>query len=67
MPKRLTTYEAIKKFKVIHRDKNKLELCKQNGIDILYFSYKKILPKQYHSKIFTNIEELYKNIKTLNT
>lgn len=43
---------------IMKRDKEKFELCKQNNINLIYYSYKKLLPKEYHSFIFTNVEKI---------
>lgn len=40
-------------------DKNKIKLCKKNGIKLLYFTYEKTAPDKLHGK------RMYKNVKKL--
>ena len=36
--------------------------CKNNNIKILYFTYEKEIPNTYYDKIYTNENELIKDI-----
>lgn len=49
----------------IERDKRKFEKCKDNGIEIMYFTYEKEneIPQMYFNKIFTNENEIITEIK----
>lgn len=49
--------------KTIQRDINKYNLCKQNNIDILYFTNEKNIPEEYIGELLTNEEDLLKRIQ----
>lgn len=50
--------------KILERDERKYNICKENGIRILYYTNCKpdIIPDVYHDKIFTNISDLLDEI-----
>lgn len=51
--------------KIIERDKRKFNISKENGIEILYFTYEKEneIPKKYLNKIYKNEDEIITEIK----
>lgn len=50
--------------KIKERDIRKYNICKENNIKILYFTYdKRILPKEYFDKIYIDEKELIYDIK----
>jgi len=50
--------------KIKQRDKFKFNICQENGVKLLYYAKESnYLPKKYHSEIFTNTDELLKEIK----
>ena len=56
---------AVKKYiKQQKNDYEKFLLCKENGIELLYFTYDKTIPNNYYSKIYTNEKELLDSILT---
>ena len=52
--------ESFNKLK--ERDQRKFEICKENGIDILYYSNSKKTPNDYYNEIYHDTEELLKTI-----
>ena len=50
--------------KVKERDIRKYNKCKNNGISIYYLSFESNIQKDYFEKIYTDIDELIKTIKT---
>lgn len=51
-----------KYYKTSAYDKQKYDLCKENGIKLLYFSKENDLPLDYYDNIYTNEEELLNEI-----
>ena len=67
--KPITRYGGKKEFiKTIERDKRKFLKSKENGIEILYFTYEKEneIPKEYLNTIYINENEIIKDIKNKN-
>ena len=48
--------------RVVYRDKLKFNLCKEHGIEILYFTNERKYPSSYMNDIYTNLEELLSKI-----
>ena len=56
-------YDNNKIKRIKELDKRKYELCKENGIKLFYFTYEKYYaPREYFDTVYTDIEELKKNI-----
>lgn len=51
-----------KYYKTSTYDKQKYDLCKENGIKLFYFTKENDLPLEYYDKIYTNEEELLNEI-----
>ena len=49
--------------KIRQRDILKYNTCKENGIDILYFTKEKNIPTEYIGELYTNEEDLINKIK----
>jgi len=65
--KPINFFGGIKKFKYqLELDERKRELCKENNVILLYFTYqKKTIPKNYLYKVFTDENELLSEIKKI--
>lgn len=53
--------------KIQKRDLKKMEICKENNIHLLYFSFssRQYLPQKYFSKIYVDINELFDEIQKI--
>lgn len=49
--------------KTVERDKRKLKKCAENGVKLIYFSWEKEVPSEYIGKLYTDENEMIKDIK----
>lgn len=47
------------------RDERKYNICKENGVKILYYATSSNIPESYFDTIYTNTNDLLKELKKM--